>query len=174
MKLIKIILVVFALVLVDSIISLTFNITPIIKIRKYKDNNREYYIDKGVLVNYFKCENGENNSTLKLTKYACPLVENNDNKYNIYDKYSDRIIYLSSNIEEDYIEDIKLKEYLRNNNLDSLLDKFTFLYSYDDGGTSVYKLEEKDLTLIVCNTLNQNKDIYIGDKNMKYESDMCK
>ena len=41
-----------------------------------------------------------------------------------------------------------------------------------DGGTIIYKSELKDATIIVCNTLEGNKDIYIGDYQMNY-TDQC-
>lgn len=41
-----------------------------------------------------------------------------------------------------------------------------------DGGTIIYKSELKNVTIIVCNTLEGNKDIYIGDYQMNY-TDQC-
>ena len=73
-----------------------------------------------------------------------------------------------------------LKSYLSNanqsfeNSIQSITNKLTFIHSYEDGGTSVYKNEEKDITVIACNTIDQNKDIFIGDYSMDYDESMCK
>ena len=48
----------------------------------------------------------------------------------------------------------------------------------DDGGTKIYKdktdYTNAGLTLIKCNTLDGNKDIYIGPKDMEYQESFCK
>lgn len=41
-----------------------------------------------------------------------------------------------------------------------------------DGGTKIYN--NKEYTVIVCNTLDKNKDIYFGDNNLKYQQGYCK
>lgn len=43
---------------------------------------------------------------------------------------------------------------------------------YKDGGTKKYLTD--NYTIIKCNTLDGNKDIYIGDKDMEYEEGFCK
>lgn len=37
-----------------------------------------------------------------------------------------------------------------------------------DGETMIYKSELKEATIIICNTLDGNKDIYIGNYQMNY------
>jgi len=41
-----------------------------------------------------------------------------------------------------------------------------------DGGTKVYK--KNNYTIIVCNTTEGNKDVYIGQENLKYQENYCK
>lgn len=43
---------------------------------------------------------------------------------------------------------------------------------YKDGGSILYK--NKDFSLLKCNTIDGNKDIYIGDNSLKYEENYCK
>ena len=52
----------------------------------------------------------------------------------------------------------------------------TTLYStMKDGGTKIYKSNDYDITVIVCNTLIGNKDIFIGDYSLEYNNfTMCK
>ena len=69
---------------------------------------------------------------------------------------------------------INLKEYI-NSNENSIEKIIEILNKYDvayDGGTTIYK--GNNITLIRCNTLDGNKDIYIGDSSMKYKENFCK
>ena len=49
-----------------------------------------------------------------------------------------------------------------------------FMYSYDDGGTAIYrdggtkKISTNNITMIVCNKLSGNRDIYFGDGNLEF------
>ncbi len=43
---------------------------------------------------------------------------------------------------------------------------------FKDGGSTLYKT--KLANILFCNTIDENKDIYIGDSNMLYEDDFCK
>ncbi len=67
-----------------------------------------------------------------------------------------------------------LKEYV-NSNDNSIERIIETLKVYDviyDGGTKIYK--GNNITLIRCNTLEGNKDIYIGNFDMKHKSNFCK
>ena len=49
------------------------------------------------------------------------------------------------------------------------------LTDLNDGGTEIYNSYENDVTLVKCNTVFGNKDIYIGDYLMKFDNySMCK
>ena len=67
-----------------------------------------------------------------------------------------------------------LKEYI--NSKEKPIEKITEILYVDDviydGGTKIFK--GNNITLIRCNTLDGNKDIYIGDSNMKYKENFCK
>lgn len=41
-----------------------------------------------------------------------------------------------------------------------------------DGGTTIYR--NKKMTMIVCNTIDGNKDVYFGNSSMEYDEGMCK
>ena len=53
----------------------------------------------------------------------------------------------------------------------NLLNKQSIL---KDGGTIIFKNKDKNITLIKCNTIDGNKDIYIGNYNLNFKSNMCK
>ena len=69
---------------------------------------------------------------------------------------------------------VKLDEYISNNDnwveyLTSKLDNVDTLY---DGGTKIYKGD--NITIIKCNTLDGNKDVYIGNEDLEFKQNFCK
>lgn len=70
-------------------------------------------------------------------------------------------------------EEKELKKYIENNNdAISEISKSLKLESIlSDGGTKIYK---GDITLIKCNTIAGNKDVYIGNSGMKFKENFCK
>ena len=80
----------------------------------------------------------------------------------------------------------ELKEYLKEKNvtihtsINYLIDKLTnegvFIKGQEailnDGGSKMYIND--NINILMCNTLEGNQDIYIGNGSMKYESNFCK
>ncbi len=62
---------IIGLIFLDFIIALSFNNSPIIKIRDYYDGGVAVYIDKGIFTNTYKCSDGKTKTVLKTTKYVC-------------------------------------------------------------------------------------------------------
>lgn len=107
----------------------------------------------------------------------------NDIRFNDYLTFSDRKIYLAGNIGEFYVVDGKtmiLKEYISNANrtmddsVKSITDKLELKDTLRDGGTKIYKSKDKDITMIVCNTTKNDRNILIGDYSMEYTEGDCK
>lgn len=97
----------------------------------------------------------------------------------IYISEKDRNIYtfcLDSIEINDGGKYVEFKEYYKNNEkaLDELLDRMEFKDTYKDGGSKLYANERSDLAILICNTLEGNKDVYIGPKDMTYEEGFCK
>ena len=61
------------LIFLDFIIALSFNNSPIIKIRDYYNGGSTVYKDKGIFTNTYKCSDGKTKTVLKVTKYVCPI-----------------------------------------------------------------------------------------------------
>ncbi len=111
----------------------------------------------------------------------------NTNKFNEYLKKDGITIYFASNIEEVYlnlfyrdISNMTLKYYIENINepiKDAIKDITQYLNRegiYKDGGSAVYRSKEYDITLVKCNNMSGNKDVYIGDYNMNTDGiTMC-
>ena len=110
---------------------------------------------------------------------------NNENiKFKEYLKLDNRTIYLAENVSELFIVENKnqtsLKKYIINSTevVDKSIESITNLLNKQsilkDGGTVIFKNKDKNITLIKCNTIDNNKDIYIGDYNLNFKSSMCK
>ena len=61
------------LIFLDFIVALSFNNSPIIKIRDNYDGGSIVYKDKGIFTNTYKCSDGKTKTVLKATKYVCPM-----------------------------------------------------------------------------------------------------
>ena len=64
---------IIGLIFLDFIIALSFNNSPIIKIRDYFNGGSTVYKDKGIFTNTYKCSDGKTKTVLKTTKYVCPM-----------------------------------------------------------------------------------------------------
>ena len=95
-------------------------------------------------------------------------VYKND-KYNLHFKCVD-IIYEKGNFQYGLSEIID-KNILSEENIERLLNEKTIL---ENGVATLYKSKENNITIILCNTNEKNKDIYIGDYLMQYEQTYCK
>lgn len=71
---------IISLIFLDFIIALSFNNSPIIKIRDYYNSGSTIYIDKGIFTNTYKCFDGKTNTVLKTTKYVCPMNGSKEDK----------------------------------------------------------------------------------------------
>ena len=108
-----------------------------------------------------------------------------DNKFNKYLERDGQVIYLASNVEEVYYyleyEVYPLKYYIENtwqtisDGIKHLTDVLENTETLRDGGTKIYRNKKVDVTIITCNTIAGNKDIYIGEYTTDFDSDMmCK
>ena len=64
---------IIGLIFLDFIIALSFNNSPIIKIRDYYNDGSTIYKDKGIFTNTYKCSDGKTKTVLKTTKYVCHI-----------------------------------------------------------------------------------------------------
>ena len=64
---------IIGLIFLDFIIAISFNNSPIIKIRDNYDGGSIVYKDKGIFTNTYKCSDGKTKTVLKMTKYVCPM-----------------------------------------------------------------------------------------------------
>ena len=69
---------IIVLIFLDFIIALSFNNSPIIKIRDYYNGGSTVYKDKGIFTNTYKCSDGKAKTVLKTVKYVCPMKESKE------------------------------------------------------------------------------------------------
>lgn len=143
-----------------------------------------YRILKEVGNKYISIEFGIATTSDKKIEIIKPEYHN-DIKFNKYLERDNKTIYLAGNIEEVYYTAIDkrmtLKDYITksyqtvDDGIKHLTDIMNFISSFDDGGTTIHKSDEYDITIIKCNTISGNKDIFIGDYSMNFDNDsMCK
>ena len=159
---------------------------------KYDDGSKELisealknkHIDIQILnkfnIDYIKYEKENIETTIKIN-----VIEstNCNLKLNEYYKNNDRLIYTAC-LDEIYLVRknsdavMTLKYYLENvyqtfdDSINELVKDATIDGVLKDGGTKIYKKD--NYTIIICNTIDGNKDIYIGNKDFKYEQGYCK
>lgn len=103
----------------------------------------------------------------------------NDIQFHEYYYNEIQKIYISSSIKEIYLIDYNKTKYSLtwyasnvNQSLNQTIESITNSMEKEDalfdGGTIIYKSVLKDATIVVCNTLEGNRDIYIGDYQMNY------
>ncbi|MBQ8472987.1 MAG: hypothetical protein IJ501_05740 [Bacilli bacterium] len=131
-------------------------------------------------------EKTDNNEWIKVSKIEVVKPEYyNDIKFNKYLERDNKTIYLAGNIEEIYYTDLDIRMSLNDyitksyqttdDSIKHLTDILDYVATLNDGGTTIYKSSEYDITVIKCNTISGNKDIFIGDYTMNFDSDlMCK
>lgn len=116
--------------------------------------------------------NQQDNQQIKITK-----TKDCDNKVIEYHQYEEGKVYLVC-LDDIKLNDVSLKDYFFktyqtfNDSINSLINNMKLIDTYKDGGTKLYKNDT--ISIIKCNTIDGNKDIYIGDTNLEYQENYCK
>jgi len=135
-----------------------------------------------VLIFILILNNSNNNSDVKSNLIVSENI-NCDYNPKLYYEIDNRKIYSYCLDNIKVIVDnqnIELKEYLENNSIDDFIKMLEKEIVFYDGGTTLYKdggtkkITSNNISLLKCNTLDGNKDIYIGNKDMEYKSNFCK
>ncbi len=154
------------------------NVVEVLLIDNSKEKQEEFLKQTGASSKFIRFEQGGlyyNSSSFEF--YITKLQVHNDIRFNSYYTFDNSTIYLASNLEEFYIKekdgDITLKTYLStayqtfDDGIKSITDNLELKKTLQDG-TKIYKSKDKDITMIVCNTTKNNKNIFIGDYSMEY------
>ena len=149
-----------------------------------KENQEKFLRGANVDKKYIEFEQGDTYNTFDTKIVTLDSVKEDKISFNKYLTKENRTIYLENNIKELYIFDHQrrwtFKYYVTNtnqsleNSLKSVTDLLEKEANLKDGGTAIYKNKDKDMTIIACNTLKGNKDVYIGDYQLSFKDNMCK
>lgn len=119
-------------------------------------------------------------------KYMIETVEikecNHNAKLYYANKNSNIYLYCLSSITlNNETNIVDFKDYLKENtgSFDDIIAKLVEEENIKNDGTTIYRDSDKKytnngLTIIKCNTIDGNKDIYLGPKSMIYEDSFCK
>lgn len=160
------------------------NVVVVTLVDNSKEKQEKFIKDANISSKYVKFEQGGPYTTSSFDFYITKSENHNDIKYNDYYTANNRTIYLARNLGEFYIKeqdnDITLKTYISttfqtfDDSIKHITDKLELKNTLKDGGTKIYKSKEKDITVIVCNTTQNDKNIFIGDYSMEYTEGDCK
>ncbi len=161
------------------------NVILVILIDNSKEKQEEFIKNASVNSKYIKFEQGgPYYTTSSFDFYILKPEFHNDIRFNDYYTVDNRTIYLAGNLGEFYIrnqdKDITLKTYLStsfqtfDDGIKHITDKLELKETLRDGGTKIYKSKDKDITMIVCDTTKNDKNIFIGDYSMDYTDGDCK
>ena len=162
------------------------NIIVVILVDNSELKQNEFLEKANIDSKFIKFEQGGPYNTNSLDIDLKVSSENNDKniKFKEYLKFDNETIYLAENVSELFIVENKnqtsLRKYIINSteSMDKSIESITNLLNKQsilkDGGTIIFKNKDKNITLIKCNTIDGNKDIYIGDYNLNFKSSMCK
>lgn len=159
------------------------NVIEVSLVDNSKEKQDEFLKQTSVNSKYIKFKQGVHYTTLNFDFYINKLQDQNNIRFNDYYTSNNRTIYLANNIGEFYIKEqeknITLKTYLStafqpfDDSIKHITDKLELKSTLKDGGTKIYKSKEKDITMIVCNTLKKDRNILIGDYSMNYTEGDC-
>lgn len=149
-----------------------------------QENQEKFLRGANVDKKYIEFEQGGTYNTFDAKIVTLDSSKENEISFNKYLTKENRTIYLENNIKELYIFDHQrrwtFKYYVTNtnqsleNSLKSVTDLLEKEANLKDGGTAIYKDKDKNMTVIACNTLKGNKDVYIGDYQLSFKDNMCK
>ena len=121
-------------------------------------------------------ETSNKNYTLEITK--TPSCKDQIKEYHQQDNRTIYFVCIDEiTLKRKNAKDMTLKYHLQKVNqtfddsIKQLVSDIDDIEYLKDGGTKIYK--HKDYTIILCNKIDGNKDIYIGNPNMEYKENYC-
>ena len=106
---------------------------------------------------------------LQINKNSAPLrIESKLDEMTYMARYDDRKIYTMYSINYYNNESLVTLFNSKKITVDEITNKMEIVDALNDGGSLIYYSNNKELSneefyIVTCNTLNGNKDIYIGD-----------
>lgn len=150
------------IIIVVIIIFIVLNLVSMLTLGNNQETNNDNFIE----VNQ--------NSKQEITKEI--IVDNEQDSYTIYYYGIDSATINLDNQKYDLGEVISQEKIT----IEEIIEELKIYGQLNDGGTVIYKdagtkkYLTDNYTIIKCHTIDGNRDIYIGDKDMEYEEEFCK
>lgn len=114
------------------------------------------------------------NATLK---FSYQYKDEDGKLYNVYTNPYQRLVIKTGTNRYEEIPNLLYSRWMSMNDFINFLEyqvkrKHITKTIYKDGGSILYKAE--DFSLLKCNTISGNKDIYISDTSLKYKKAYCR
>ncbi len=153
-----------------------------------KFNNGKKYTIKEALNNNLVTTNAiidKGFNLIKEPKYVISLDINNDQEikevlsFNNNMSINNKLYYYGLNKVNVNVNDkeYELSNYIKDNKItiDNIINDMELIETYRDGGSKLYKSKQNNnYKILKCNIVNGNKDIYIGNMDLRYENSFCK
>ncbi len=149
--------VLLGIILIDTIQAKIFDNSPLLKIRDNLDGGSIDYIDKGLFVNHYHCNNNEKVTTWKGEKFACSEKEN-----------------IKENVDLSCLES-QLGGYIISEKIEAKEEKLSNLIEYDINTVEYSNIMKSELGIYVILKTNDDKvikelDDYFEEKYVGYKS----
>ena len=149
--------VLLGIILIDTIQAKIFDNSPLLKIRDNLDGGSTDYIDKGLFVNHYHCNNNEKVTTWKGEKFACSEKEN-----------------IKENVDLSCLES-QLGGYIISEKIEAKEEKLSNLIEYDINNVEYSNIRKSDIGIYVILKTDDDKiikelDNYFGEKYIGYKS----
>ncbi len=134
-------------------------------------NAKSIILDDSIEVNGKKLDD-------KIRLVVYPTKNNNcKDDVKLYSQYENSNVYFVCIGEVEIVyhpnmSHVETINYNSKSNIDSIIRQMNIKEQYRDGGSIMY--ERESLRILKCNTVDGNKDIYIGYGNLEYNDRFCK
>ena len=145
------------IITLDTLQAKIFDNSPLLKIRDNLDGGSTDYIDKGLFVNHYHCNNNEKVTTWKGEKFACSEKEN-----------------IKENVDLSCLES-QLGGYIISEKIEAKEEKLSNLIEYDINTVEYSNIMKSELGIYVILKTNDDKvikelDDYFEEKYVGYKS----
>ena len=153
------------------------NMVVVVELINNTQEEQEKFREEVIDSEYIKFVQGGQYNTFTSEQLKITKTKDCNNQLIEYYQHEEGKVYLVC-LDEVMIDGATLKEFFSktyqtfDDSINNLIDDMELIDTYKDGGSKLYKSDT--ISLLKCNTIEGNKDIYIGDTNLEYQENYCK
>ena len=153
------------------------NMVVVVELIDNSTKEQEKFKEEVIDSEYIKFVEGGPYNTFTIDQLKITKTNNCSNQLTEYYQHDERKVYLVC-LDDINLDGTPLKDYFSktyqtfDDSINNLIDDMELVDTYKDGGTKLYK--SATFSLLKCNTIEGNTDIYIGDTNLEYQENYCK